>query len=408
MDRVLYIIAAGERDERLSPLTEYRPKAMLRFGSGGTLMDFSLYNALTSDTGDAVVLTDYLSDMVDGYLRRLWKPAFDAHSKKLLPLHCKRLKKERFEGDGDAVYHALKMLSSFNGGVPETVAVLPPDHIYKMDFRHLIKFHHSHGAAITLAATIKGHFEEHGADILSVRNDCRITEFHHSPQNLDTTVPSVRNPLAAMGVYVFQRDTLLKYLERNQAENSHDLSRDILPMMIASEEARAFIFAKKDGKNEYWRDIRDIHSYWRTHMDILNGQFKELLLSPIPGLYQTPFSANNLVRRAEIGRRRIFNCIVSETARIGNADIEEAIIGPDVLIEDGASIRRSVILDGAVIRKWSTLDGAVVEPLAEVHYGCVPIKKVEAPETQPVPVMEGSIEQYLAKPVLQVAGHVCG
>ena len=83
MEEILFLILAGGRGERLKPLTVGVPKPLVRFGISGRIIDFTLYNCLAACEGGIVVLTQYLSDMIDRYLQdQLRDPDFAARFKK--------------------------------------------------------------------------------------------------------------------------------------------------------------------------------------------------------------------------------------------------------------------------------------------------------------------------------------
>lgn len=362
MDQALYVVMAGGVGERLRPLTERQPKPLLRFGPSARIIDFTLYNCLASDGAEVLVLTQYLGEMIEQHLEREWQPAFAGQGKKLLSLPGARSAKGLFLGTADAVYQAILSRKD----APESVVVLSADHVYRMDYRPLIEWHRESGAAATVAAIECDWSEAHRFGILQTGDGGRVRAFHEKPRRLDPGLAQGEFPLASMGVYVFARQELLRYLEQNQKESSHDFGRDVIPRIVADRQARAWTFRAPDGGRGYWRDVGDFRSYYLAHMELLKGRGSTLDSEPaIPGV-QSPLSPSHLVRRRLGADRWIYNSLISETAQVGDALIEDSVIGPEVVIEDGAVVERSVILDGAVIRKWAELDSALVGPGVEI------------------------------------------
>jgi glucose-1-phosphate adenylyltransferase len=376
MDQALFVVMAGGNGERLRPLTDRCPKPLLRFGPSAKVIDFTLYNCLASESAEVIVLTQYLGEMIEQHLEREWRPAFAGQGKKLWTLPSTRSAKGAFLGTADAVYQALL----HRNDAPEYVVALSADHVYRMDYRPMLEWHRAHGAAATVAAVECDWSEAHRFGILETRNGGPVSAFHEKPRRLDPGLGWGDFPLASMGVYVFTRRELLRYLEQNQKEASHDFGRDLIPRIVADRQTRAYNFRSPDGSRGYWRDIGDFRSYYLAHMELLHGVSQTLYAEPcLPGI-RPPLSISRLVRRRLGTDRWIYNSWISETAQVGDALIEDSVIGPDVVIEDGAVVERSLILDGAIIRKWAELDTALVGPRVEIKAEASLILK---PQAQP-------------------------
>lgn len=70
MERAMYLISAGGRGERLRPLTDSSPKPLVRFGSSGAIIDFTLYNCRSAQAGEVEVLTQYQGEKIKSYIDR--------------------------------------------------------------------------------------------------------------------------------------------------------------------------------------------------------------------------------------------------------------------------------------------------------------------------------------------------
>lgn len=71
--RVLAIVMAGGKGERLMPLTEFRSKPAVPFGGKYRIVDFVLSNFLNSDIMAMYVLVQYRSQSLIEHLRRAWR-----------------------------------------------------------------------------------------------------------------------------------------------------------------------------------------------------------------------------------------------------------------------------------------------------------------------------------------------
>ena len=71
--RVLGIIMAGGKGERLLPLTEVRSKPAVPFGGKYRIIDFVLSNFVNSDITSLYVLVQYRSQSLIEHLRKSWQ-----------------------------------------------------------------------------------------------------------------------------------------------------------------------------------------------------------------------------------------------------------------------------------------------------------------------------------------------
>ena len=71
--RVLALILAGGRGERLYPLTVSRPKPSVPFGAKHRIVDFVLSNCINSGVQSIYVLVQYMSQSLIEYLRSSWR-----------------------------------------------------------------------------------------------------------------------------------------------------------------------------------------------------------------------------------------------------------------------------------------------------------------------------------------------
>jgi glucose-1-phosphate adenylyltransferase len=365
LENTLVLVLAGGRGERLMPLTENVPKPLVRFGTSGRIIDFTLYNCLSSGSDQVVVLTQYLAESIEQYLSNQWKTAFDMLGRDLSCFKGQATGQGQFRGTADAVYQTLLGQEK----LPDYVLVLASDHVYRMDYSSLVQFHRSHGGVATVAGVECAREDSSRFGIVDAEKDGQIRAFHEKPLSLEGLLPRHVNPLASMGIYVFTVEPLLKYLAGNERSESHDFGKDILPRMAEDKEAWVFRFTRPDGTTGYWRDVGDLDAYLDTSLDSLNGSYDGFTFDQIPGIEHSPFARDDLIVRQTTGKRQVHNSKVSTTALIGQAIVEDSIIGPRVVVEDGVEIRNSVVLDGSVIHGPSQLNGLVVAP--NIEFGSV-------------------------------------
>ena len=361
MKDILYLLLAGGRGERLMPLTANKPKPLVRFGSQGCLIDYTLYNCLVSEGGDVMVLTQYMSDMVDNYISFNWWQAFSQRGRELRAISSKMLDHGLYDGTADAVYRVLSSLDK----LPDHVVVLAGDHIYRMDYRHMTEFHLLGDNAATVGCIRCDPSQAHRFGIMSIDHDQFITGFREKPD--DPEILTCRDQLtASMGIYIFNSAVLMDYLAQNQRENSHDFGHDIIPGMVKDREARAFHFRENDNSTPYWRDVGDLSAYWQAQMELIENEFDFLNFSPIAGLKQLPFSQKDIIWKYYDTHHKVVRSSVADTARIGRAVITNSVLCPGVKIEDGAHIHNSVLLDGSEIAAGVNFTDCLVLPSSKI------------------------------------------
>ena len=292
MEKILFLILAGGRGTRLTPLTDNCPKPLVRFGFSKRLIDFTLYNCLISSAYKIILLTQYLSEMIEQYIPEFWKPVFEMQGKTLRVTRSDDSRNKFFSGTADAVYQTLSDTIS----LPRFVVVLAADHIYRMDYRSLVRFHIRHGKIATVGAVPCDRDQAHRFGIINCEQDGTIQTFHEKPRSLDSIVPPNLHPLASMGIYVFSTEPLLEYLETNQRKTSNDLGKDVLPDMVESHDASVFPFLGPDGERSYWRDVGELSFFREATKEYIDGQYKHLQFDHLPGMIQLPSNSSPCVK----------------------------------------------------------------------------------------------------------------
>ena len=153
--------------------------------------------------------------------------------------------------DGDAVLRNLNVVERASGDI---VLVLAGDHIYKMDYQPFVAAHRRHRADVTIAVRRVPLAEASRMGILALDDQNRVTEWQEKPKQ-------PKSDLASMGVYVFSKKALRRWL----SEDRVDFGANVVPAML---EAGARVFGYR--YNGYWQDVGTIQSYWEANMALLD------------------------------------------------------------------------------------------------------------------------------------------
>jgi glucose-1-phosphate adenylyltransferase len=149
---------------------------------------------------------------------------------------------------------------------PAHVVILGSNHVYQMDYRHLLQFRR---VDVRVATFPVPRHQPSQLGIVTVDPLGQATAFlekpsHESPQ--PTGDPTV---LASMGIYPFRFAVLREGLgEDAQRRSTRDFGREILLGMLGRYQVAAFPFVEGIAKAPaYWRDVGTIDAYWEAHMD---------------------------------------------------------------------------------------------------------------------------------------------
>lgn len=338
---VVAMLLAGGQGSRLGVLTKKIAKPAVPFGGKYRIIDFPLSNCANSGIEAVGVLTQYQPLVLNEYIGNGQPWELDGMNSGVTCLSPYESKKgsEWYSGTANAIYQNISYIDRYN---PEYVVVLSGDHIYKMDYADMIKFHKEHDAACTIAVIDVSLEEASRFGILNTNEDGSIYEFEEKPAH-----PKSTN--ASMGIYVFSWKELKKYLiEDAENENSsNDFGKDVLPAMLnAGERMFAYPF------EGYWKDVGTVESLWDANMDLLDPNLK-LDLRDIYS--KNPmFPPHYVSETATIKNSNISDgCIVE-------GEVENSILFPGVKIEKGAKVDYSIIMPNTVVKANADIKYSIV------------------------------------------------
>ncbi len=370
----LTIILAGGAGTRLEPLTAERAKPSVPFGGKYRIIDFTLTNCLHSGLRQILVLTQYKSFSLQKHLRDAWSifnPELGEYISSVPPQ--RRKGNHWYEGTADAVFQNLYLLKRSGA---KRVLILSGDHIYRMDYADMLKFHQAKHADMIVATMVVSVEESSDFGVLSVNKDNRVQEFQEKPEKPVTLPNDSGHIIASMGIYSFSIDLLIEILESDarNACSSHDFGNDIIPQLINDYNVFAYRFESTKGRvrsGDYWRDVGTIDNYYQANMD---------LLKPIPplNLYQhnwpiRTYQSQNPPLRAipgTSGEKGVFiNSLAAGGVVIEGGKVHDSIIFANVFIDDGAILRKAIIFDNVRIGAGAKLQNCIIDKRVNIPAG---------------------------------------
>ncbi len=361
--KILTMIIAGGKGERLMPLTAERTKPAVPFGGKYRIIDFVLSNFVNSDLMSIYVLVQYRSQSLIEHLRRGWR--ISGRIQRNFITSVPPQMKQRgtwYEGTADAIYQNLNLIRDYS---PELVAIFGADHIYRMDINQIIQYHLEKKAEATVAALpVPLHFAK-DFGIIKTNQENKIIGFHEKPKKPSPMPGDPTQAYASMGNYIFNTETLIKVVEKDaQRPGSHDFGRHIVPSMIGSHRVFAYNFLDNEipglqpyEEKGYWRDVGTLEAYWKANMDLL-GQKPSFDLRN----NSWPIMTDNFDGPAlSVQDSHIDSTLLGQGTQVVEARIKHSVIGRNVQIDSGALIEESVILDGSIVGTKARIKRAVID-----------------------------------------------
>lgn len=339
------MLLAGGEGSRLGVLTRKVAKPAIPFGGKYRIIDFPLSNCINSGIETVGVLTQYQPLVLNSYIGSgaPWDLDRIYGGVRILPPYQQKVGTDWYKGTANAIYQNISYIEYYD---PEYVLILSGDHIYKMDYSKMIKYHEDRKADCTIAVMGVPMQEAPRFGIMNTNDDNSVYEFEEKP-------PKPKSNKASMGVYVFNWKDLKKYLIQDEEDpnSSNDFGKNIIPAML------------KDGKKlyaydfeGYWKDVGTIDSLWDANMDILNPNI--------------PLDLDDRSWKIYARNRALPPHFVSAGAKIQNSliadgcevygKVYDTVLFSGATVEEGADVSYSVIMPGAVVKSGAVVKYAIV------------------------------------------------
>jgi glucose-1-phosphate adenylyltransferase len=368
--RTLAFVLAGGKGTRLFPLTKERAKPAVPFGGRYRIIDFVLSNLINSGIYSIYVLIQFKSQSLLQHLREGWEIGGLLRNHFIIPVpaQMRSAGEDWYRGTADAIYQNVNLIEQ---ALPDIVVIFGADHIYRMNIRDMIEFHHQKKAKVSIAAipVEKEYASEFG--VIEIDENNAVVAFHEKKADAPTMPGRPDMVLASMGNYIFSTDVLLRELHKDgeNEDSSHDFGRDILPGLIGRTEMFAYDFQTNripgdpPGQKVYWRDVGTLDAYFEASMD-LRAVHPELNLYnrqwPLrtAGYFDAPakFTFDEENRRGQA-----VDSIVAGGAILSGGFVRNSVIGRGVKVHSGAKVEDSVIFDGCDIGRRAKVKRAILD-----------------------------------------------
>ncbi len=350
------MLLAGGQGSRLQPLTTNLAKPAVPFGGKYRIVDFPLSNCARAGIDTVGVLTQYQPLVLNEYIGngQPWDLDRNWGGVQILPPYQAKRGGAWYKGTANAVWQNRQFIEHYQ---PKYVLVLSGDHIYRMNYREMLRRHKQTGADCTIAALPVPMEEASRFGILSQNKEGMMTAFEEKPEK-------PKSNLASMGIYIFNTEYLLSHLQADDADEAsqNDFGKNVIPAMLAS--GGKIAIYRFEG---YWKDVGTLESLWQANMDLIGDHPAFDLFWGESGI----LSRSEVISPQFVGESGVINdSILSPGCRVFG-QVTRSVLSPGVVVEEGAVVKDSVLMSGVHVGVGASVTKAILDESVTVENGAV-------------------------------------
>ena len=331
--KVLSIILGGGQGSRLHPLTEKRSKPAVPIAGKYRLVDIPISNCINSDIKQMYVLTQFNSASLNRHIKNTYHFSFFSSAfVDVLAAEQTPGNKGWFQGTADAVRQSMHHFLRHDF---DYFLILSGDQLYQMDFAEMVKAHVKAKAAISIATIPVNAKDATSFGILKADDKNRITSFIEKPDAsllpdwTSDVSESMKNEgrhyLASMGIYIFNRDLLVKLMEN---PDTIDFGKEIIPQSIDEHLTLSYQY------EGYWTDIGNIDSFFEANLGLTDDFPKFDLYSREKRIY----THARMLPTTKISGTILDKTVIADGCIINAGKIEHSVIGVRSKIGDESTV----------------------------------------------------------------------
>jgi glucose-1-phosphate adenylyltransferase len=320
-DKVLGIILGGGQGSRLYPLTKDRSKPAVPIAGKYRLVDIPISNCINADIKRMYVLTQFNSASLNQHIKNTYHFSFfsDAFVDVLAAEQTMQSDKW-FQGTADAVRQSMH---HFLQNDFEYALILSGDQLYNMDFKDMIEKHKESKAEISIATYPVNAKDATSFGLLKTNDEHIVTSFIEKPsadllpdwtsEVSDSMKKENRNYLASMGIYIFNRDLLIKLMDN---PSTIDFGKEIIPQSIEKHKTLSYQY------EGYWTDIGNIDSFFEANLGLTDDLPKFNLYDK-----NRVYTRARILPTSKIKNTLLNKTIIADGCIINAEKIEKSVIG---------------------------------------------------------------------------------
>lgn len=332
-EKVVSIILGGGQGSRLYPLTDNRSKPAVPIAGEYRLVDIPISNCINSNFKRIFVLTQFNSASLNRHIKNTYHFSFFSSAfVDVLAAEQTPMSQKWFQGTADAVRQSMHHFLKHDF---EYFLILSGDQLYQMDFQLMLDNHIESKAEISIATIPVNGKDATSFGILKTDASNQITSFIEKPaKELLSDWKSAVSPemkeegreyLASMGIYIFNRELLVKLMENS---DTIDFGKEIIPQSIHKNKVVSYQF------EGYWTDIGNIESFFEANLGLADDFPKFDLYNKSKTIYTNA----RMLPTSKVSGTQMYKAVVASGCIINAERIEYSVIGIRSKIERGSTV----------------------------------------------------------------------
>ncbi|GAA4801952.1 glucose-1-phosphate adenylyltransferase [Litoribaculum gwangyangense] len=364
-DKVLAIILGGGQGSRLYPLTDQRSKPAVPIAGKYRLVDIPISNCINADIKRMFVLTQFNSASLNRHIKDTYHFSFFSSAfVDVLAAEQTPHNKTWFQGTADAVRQSMHHFLRHDF---EYVLILSGDQLYQMDYELMINAHVESKAEISIATIPVNAKDATSFGILKSNSDSVITSFIEKPsadllpdwtsEVSDDMKSQGRNYLASMGIYIFNRDLLIKLMSD---PTTNDFGKEIIPQSIESHKTLSYQY------EGYWTDIGNIDSFFEANIGLTDDIPQFDLYDKKKRIY----TRARMLPTTKLAGTMLEKAVIAEGCIISAAKIEKSVIGIRSRIGKESTVINTYMMGSDFYETLEEIDHNKIEILMGIGERC--------------------------------------
>ncbi len=341
--KAIAVIMGGGRGTRLYPLTKERCKPAVPLAGKYRLVDIPISNCLNGNINKIFLLTQFNTASLHRHIQETYRfDPFSGGTVDILSAEQTEKGESWYQGTADAVRQNIHHFASEDY---DYVVILSGDQLYRMDYQALLDQHMETKADVTVSAIPFPADQVSGLGLMRVNDDLTITEFVEKPTDPEVIdglaiTEAIKNRLkeksegkrclASMGIYVFNRETMIEALDNDMT----DFGKEVIPSLLKEHKLSSFIF------EGYWEDIGTVKAFFDANLQLADPMPKFNFFSRGRPIY----TRARYLPASKINRCSINHVIVGDGCIITDSYLKRCVIGIRSVLREGARLENVIMM----------------------------------------------------------------
>lgn len=334
------------KDYDIGGFVKNRTLASLPVACRYRLVDFIMSYLVKANVPNiGIIATNYYSSLMDHVG---WGKDWDLNRKnsglKIIPpmaTNNSGIAKTKFEALSNAEPYIDSMLQDY-------CILADTNIICNIDFQKMVEFHESKNADFTVAFVKRKAQAGEIEMIIDEKNRAYSSLYH--PNGADYECNTL------IKIIIMNKKTLKDIILKGTSQGWEDLVRDYISKNYNKLNVYAYEISG------YSAVINNLETFYQFNMDLLDEKIsKQLFLSGTPILTRVKDSAPTFYGE----NSKIKNSMFADGCHV-YGEVENSLVARDVVIEEGAIVKNSILMSGTIVKAGAKLDYVIADKNAVI------------------------------------------